>query len=245
MGCCSICESLLRSEEQLWQLVEQQGDEQSHFLLEAFVPGDVFHVDSIVSERKVVFAEVHKCLTPPFDVAHAGGVFATHTIERNSDDDIALRAVNERLLDVLRLVRGVSHAEFIKGKDDRFYMLECAARVGGAHITDLIEGSTGVNLWEEWAKIEVADLERRAYTPPASTKKHYGGLALTLAREPNPDTSRFSDPEIVYRSPEEHHVGLVVASPTYRRAEELTKQYASRFRDEYSAAMPARDKPSR
>ena len=43
----------------LWPLLEQLGDEQSHYLLEQFVPGDVFHVDSIVSESKVVFAEVH------------------------------------------------------------------------------------------------------------------------------------------------------------------------------------------
>ena len=37
----------------LWPLLEQLGDAQSHYLLEQFVPGDVFHVDSIVSESKV------------------------------------------------------------------------------------------------------------------------------------------------------------------------------------------------
>jgi len=235
----------IQNEDQLWQLVQKQGDEQSQFLLEEFVPGDVFHVDAIVSERKVVFAEVHKCLTPPFDVAHGGGVFATHTIERGSFDDGALRALNDKLLGALRLVRGVSHAEFIKGSDGRFFMLECAARVGGAHITDLIEASTGVNLWEEWAKIEVADLTKTPYIPPTSMRREYGGLAMTLAREAHPPTSGFDDEEIVFRSPEEHHVGLVVRSPRFERARDLTASYASRLGRDHSASMPALDRPAR
>lgn len=235
----------VESEEHLWQLTEQQGDEQSFFLLEQFVPGDVYHVDSIVSERAVVFTEVHKCLFPPFDVAHSGGVFATSTVARGSDDDRTLRTLNETLLGTLRLVRGVSHAEFIKGADDgKFYMLECAARVGGAHITDMIEAATGVNLWEEWAAIELADLARRPYVPPVP-RAEYAGLAMTLAREAHPDFSSFSDPEIVYRSPEEHHVGLVVRSANPKRVAELVERYARRLATEFSAAMPSQPKPAR
>ena len=178
-------------------------------------------------------------------VPHSGGVFATSTVERGSQDDKTLRALNETLLGALRLVRGVSHAEFIKGASDgKFYMLECAARVGGAHITDMIEASTGINLWEEWATIEIAELERKTYAPP-KPRADYGGLAMTLAREEHPDTSSFSDPEIVFRSPEEHHVGLVVRSPNPKRVLELVERYAIRLAREYSAAMPAEAKPAR
>jgi hypothetical protein len=235
----------ITSEEQLWQLTDRQGDEQSFFLLEAYVPGDVFHVDAIIAERKVVFSEVHRCVTPPFDVAHAGGVFATHTVTRGSDDEIALRALNAELLEKLGLVRGVAHVEYIKGKDDgRFYMLECAARVGGAHITDMVEASTGVNLWEEWAKIELFDFSKSAYhiTP---LRQEYGGLVLTLAREAHPDTSTFADPEIVFRSPEEHHLGMVVRSPSHDRVVELVTDYQRRLASDFSASMPALAKPSR
>jgi hypothetical protein len=235
----------VRSEDHLWQLVEKQGDDQSFFLLEQFVPGDVYHVDSIVSEREVVFTEVHKCLFPPFDVAHSGGVFATSTVERGSEDDRQLRALNTKLLDAMRLVRGVSHSEFIKGAaDGKFYMLECAARVGGAHITDMIEASTGVNLWEEWAKIELGDLEKKPYVRPVP-RADYAGLAMTLAREARPDMSSFDDPEIVYRSPEEHHVGLVVRSRDRARVNELVENYAGRMARDLSAAMPAPAKPAR
>ena len=60
--------------------------EQSRFLLEQFVPGDIFHVDSIVSEGKVVFAVVHQYGRPPMQVMHEGGVFTTRTVDRASRD---------------------------------------------------------------------------------------------------------------------------------------------------------------
>ncbi len=44
--------------EQLWRALDELGDRQSYFLLEKFVPGEIFHVDAITSERKVVFQEV-------------------------------------------------------------------------------------------------------------------------------------------------------------------------------------------
>lgn len=233
------------SEEQLWQLVEKQGDQQSNFLLEAYVPGDVYHVDSIVTERQVVFSEVHRCATPPFDVAHAGGVFATHTVQRGSSDEAELRALNAKLLESLGLVRGVAHVEYIKGKaDGRFYMLEAAARVGGAHITDMVEASTGVNLWEEWAKIELCDVAKKPYAVTPA-RQEYGGLVLTLARESHPDTSSFADEEIVFRSPEEHHLGMVMRSPSHERVVELVTSYQRRLAQDFSASMPAQAKPSR
>jgi hypothetical protein len=235
----------VHTEEEVFALADAQGDEQSNFVLETYVPGDVYHVDSVVSEKQVVFSEAHRCLTPPFDVAHGGGIYAAHTVERGSDDDRQLRAMNEKLLHTLGFVRGVTHVEFIKGRHDgRFYMLECAARVGGAHIADLVEASTGVNLWEEWAKLEVDDAKGQKYLHPTG-RAEYGGLVLTLARDTHPDTSSFDDPEIVFRSPEEHHAGLIVRSDRYPRALELVERYAERLRHDFMASMPALAKPSR
>ncbi len=145
--------------EQLWRALDELGDRQSHFLLEQFVPGDIFHVDSIVSEGKVVFAVAHQYGRPPMQVMHEGGVFTTRTVERGSRDWEELIALNARLAPALGMVRGVTHAEYIRAQaDGRFYFLEIAARVGGAFIADLVEASTGVNLWREWARLEVSAL---------------------------------------------------------------------------------------
>ncbi|HSQ67297.1 MAG TPA: hypothetical protein VLM85_28975 [Polyangiaceae bacterium] len=240
----------VNSEQQLWDLVAQQGDRQSYFLLEQYLPGDVYHVDSVVSEREVLFAAVHKCGAPPFDVAHGGGIFSSSTVARGSEDERALLELNEKTLECMSLVRGVSHVEFIKGRrDGRFYMLECAARVGGAHIADMVEAATGLNLWAEWAKIEVADSERQRtsggvapYALPTGLRSEYGGLLMTMVADERPDTSGFDDPEVVYRSPEKNHIGLVLRSPDPARIQTLLAQYMERIRPMVTS-LPAGDKP--
>src|SRR5580698_6558597 len=119
----------IHAAEELWPVLEQLGDKQSTYLLEKFLPGDVYHVDSVVSEKEVVFANVSKYGKPPMNVAQGGGVFTSFTIPRGSGDDDALREVNRELIAALGLVRGVSHAEFIHANaDGYFYFLECAAR---------------------------------------------------------------------------------------------------------------------
>jgi len=146
----------IQAPEQLWQALEELGDRQSHYLLEQFVPGDIFHVDSIVSERRVAFSVVHQYGRPPMQVMHDGGVFTTRTVDRSSRDWSELSAMNAGLAPALGMVRGVTHAEYIRSHaDGRYYFLEIAARVGGAFIADLVEVATGVNLWREWARLEV------------------------------------------------------------------------------------------
>ncbi len=134
----------IQEPEQLWRTLDELGDEQSHFILERFVPGDIYHVDSIVSERQVVFSVAHKYGKPPMQVMHEGGVFTTRTVDRNSPECQQLALINARLAPALGMVRGVTHAEYIRAHaDGRFYFLEIAARVGGAFISDLIQASTG------------------------------------------------------------------------------------------------------
>ena len=80
--------------EELWPWLDQLGDQQSFYLLEQFVPGSVFHVDSIISERAVVFAEAHAYGTPPLDTSHHGGVFTTGTLPRDAEETRALLKIN-------------------------------------------------------------------------------------------------------------------------------------------------------
>ena len=134
----------VESEAQLWELLERLGDRQSHFLLEQYLPGDVFHVDSLVEGKKVVFAAAHRCGTPPFNVAHGGGIFTTVSVPYGSIEEKRLLNFNERLLGAFGMVRGASHTEFIQSRaDGQFYFLETSARVGGAHIAEVCEAATG------------------------------------------------------------------------------------------------------
>ncbi len=230
--------------EQLWRRLDELGDDQSKFLLEQFVPGEIFHVDSIVSERKVVFAAVHQYGRPPMQVMHDGGVFTTRTVDRTSRDSIRLTDVNKKLAPGLGLERGVTHAEYIKSHaGGKYYFLEVAARVGGAFIADLVEAAAGVNLWREWAKLEVADLRGEKYKAP-DAKRDYAGSVLCLARTADPDTSSFDAPEIVFRMKKHHHAGLIVRSHDPERVKALTEEYSAAFAERFLAQMPAPAKPT-
>ncbi|HXG65361.1 MAG TPA: ATP-grasp domain-containing protein [Blastocatellia bacterium] len=228
--------------EDLWPILDELGDRQSFHVLEKYVPGDIFHVDSIVSEREVVFAAVHKYGHPPMDVAHHGGIFTTRRLSRQSGDAQALEMLNRELLASLGFVRGVTHTEFIKGQEDgRFYFLETAARVGGANIVELVEAATGINLWAEWAKVEIAGGERPYQVP--EHRDDYAGIIISLARQEWPDTSAYNDPEIVWRLKKRHHVGLIVTSQDPARVEQLLEQYIRRFYEDFHATAPLPDKP--
>ncbi|MCA1626628.1 MAG: ATP-grasp domain-containing protein, partial [Acidobacteria bacterium] len=207
----------IRVAEELWPALDALSDRQSFFVLERFVPGDIYHVDSIVAGQQILFAIASRYGQPPLNVAHDGGVFSTSTIERGTPDERALQAINRRVLSAMGLRRGVSHTEFIKGRaDHQFYFLETSARVGGANIAELIEAATGLNLWAEWAKLEV----RPDYKLP-TPREDYAGLLVSLARQECPDTSRYNDPEIVWRMNKSAHAGLIVKSPSLARVEQL------------------------
>jgi biotin carboxylase len=133
----------------------------SYYVLARFIPGKVFHVDSLVSDGKVVFAATNQYGRPPLQVAHQGGAYISRTLSRGSADEKMLLNINMQLIRALRLERGATHAEFIKSDaDGRFYFLEIAARVGGAYIADVLEAASGVNLWREWARLEIAEGKR-------------------------------------------------------------------------------------
>src|ERR1700756_4899981 len=206
----------IHAAEELWPVLEQLGDKQSDFVLERFVPGAVYHVDSVVSENEVAFANVSKYGKPPMNVAQGGGVFTTFTVARGSEEDSGLRQINRDLIAALGLVRGVAHAEFIRANSDgHFYFLECAARVGGAYINEMVEAATGINLWREWARIEVAGGDGSYKIPPV--REDYAGVILSLARQESPDTSGYNDPEIFLRIKRHHHAGLILRSNNQQR----------------------------
>lgn len=230
------------SEAELWALLDELSDKASYYVLEQFVAGDVFHVDAIISEREVVFAEVHRYWRPLLAVSHEGGVFISRTIPRDSDEARELRDSNEGLMRALGMVRGVTHSEFIKGAEDgRFYFLETAARVGGANLAELVQHATGLNLWHEWAAIELANIKKDAYKVPA-TRRDYAGILICLARQEFPDTSAFDDPEVVWRLHKKNHAGLIVASPDQSRIEQLLTAYGPRFAADFLAYAPPLDK---
>lgn len=228
----------LYDSERVWRTLDELGDHQSYYLLEEFVPGDVYHADALVWDHEIVFCTISRYGAPPLAITQAGGIFNTRTLPPDSPTAQTITNHMRQLMKALRLVRGVTHTEFIQGADGRFYFLETAARVGGANIDRLVDAATGIALWTEAARIELAHLRGEAYQLPPH-RQDMAGLIICLAQQQHPDLSSYQDPEIVWRlDNKDHHAGLLVASPDYERVETLLNQYSQRFAHDFLAVAP-------
>jgi biotin carboxylase len=224
------------AEHELWPILDGLGDDQSFHLMERYVTGAICHVDSIVANGKVVLAQAHQYGRPLLDVVQQGGLFTSQSVQPKSKDERALKKLNQQVLKTMGLVNGVSHTEFIKGEDGELYFLETSARVGGANISDLVEATTGVNLWREWARLETL-AEGETYSLP-ETRQQVGGIIISLARQERPDMSGYNDPEIVWKISKPWHAGMIVISSDHARISQLLDEYSRRFYQDFFTSLP-------
>lgn len=225
----------INDSEELWRWLDKLGDNQSYYVLERFVPGDVYHVDALSWEKEIQWAIASKYGAPPLSVSHGGGVFTSATLAPDGDEARQLFQLNKQLLKELGMVRGATHAEFIRGRaDGKLYFLEIAARVGGANLADMIEAASGVNPWREWARIELANARGEQYQL-GERRRDAAAIAVCLARMEWPDLSTYDAPEVAWRMEKPWHAGLIVRSPDATRVQALLNEYKERFASEFVA----------
>lgn len=235
------------TKEQVWEVLNGLDarntwrDHPSQFLIERFIEGRVFHVDSVVEKGKVVASGVSEYGTPPFQVTHQGGVFTTSVVPYKTKMRRQLERLNKKLLRTFKYERGVAHAEFLhSAAEDKFYLLEVAARVGGAYIANVLEQAAGFNLWREWARLETATA-KNPYRAP-KMRRDFAGAALALAKQEKPDTSHYTDEEIVYRVTKPRHIGLIFFSEKQERIDELLSLYSEKITSDFLAVAPAKER---
>lgn len=223
--------------ETLWIHINEMGNNRFKYLLEQFKPGAVYHCDSLIVDRKILFSLTSKYLATPMEISQAGGVFRTANITYNSEDDIEIKKVNEAVLKGFGLKNGAAHTEFIKcNESGKIYFLETSSRVGGAHIAEMVEAASNINLWKEWATIEDVLVKNTEYNLP-KVKKEYAGIVLSLSKFQHPDLSSFSDPEVCFRVPLDYHAGLIVKSENNERVLELLNNYTNRLVSDYTVVV--------
>lgn len=216
-------------------------DHPSQFLIERFVEGKVYHVDSVVEGGKVVAAGVSQYGTTPYNISHHGGVFTSYITPYRSKERKQLEVMNRALLMAFGYERGVAHAEFLQSDaTGEFFLLEVACRVGGAYIANALEYACNFNLWREWAKLEIAD-DKRPYKLP-KIKKEFAGVTLALANTETPDTSAYDDPEIAYRIQKPRHVGFVLHAKKQDRIDELLSTYSERIANDFLTIAPVKER---
>ena len=227
-----------------WQKIHELGDNRHHFLIEQFKPGDVYHVDALTQNGKIIFRQCSRYLNTPMEVSHEGGVFRSITVDFGSEDEKGLEALNERILQAFGLETSASHTEIIKSRETGEYIfLETSSRVGGANLAEMVEASSGINLWKEWANLESATVSGKKYKLP-KVRQEYSGIVISLCQQHTPDTSSFNDKEIVWRMEREYHIGFILRSKKKEKIMERLENYARRIFEGYHASAPVPDKPS-
>ena len=227
----------MASKDDLWETVNGLQDHRHGYLVERFTPGDVYHVDSLIYQGEVLFAKASMYLDTPFEVAHEGGIFRSCTLEMGSEDQQKLMALNQQVLEGFGMQNSASHTEFIKSRETgEFYFLETSARVGGANLAEMVEAATGINLWREWAHIELSVALNDSYHL-SEVRGDYAGIVVSLSRFQHPDTSSFTDPEICWRMNKEWHIGLILKSHSASKVRDLLEQYTNRIAGEFHASL--------
>ncbi len=229
----------IQNTDELWQALQELGVERHRYLLETFVTGDVFHVDSISYQGKNIFTRSSQYLNPPFEVAHQGGIFRTRTLSVESKYHHRLEEINQKLMQVFGMQHSASHSEYIRHQeDDDFYFLETSSRVGGAHIAEMIEAASGINLWKAWAQLESAQNQNKIFSLPDPEISNAAAI-ISLSKFEHPDTSAFDDPEIWWRMEKEYHIGFILRSDDEGRLRDLLDEYAERIASGFHASAPA------
>ena len=233
----------VHSSEELWAVLDGLGGDRHRYIVEQFKPGDVYHADALTVDEKNVFCRISKYLDTPLEVAHGGGIFRSATVPFGGEEDNALQKLNAKVMEAFGMRFSASHTEFIRAKEDgEYYFLETSSRVGGAHLAEMVEYSSGINLWEEWARLETAMAKGYTYEVPTAKEDH-AGIVVSLSRFERPDGASFADAEVVWRLQKPYHIGMILRSGERERVLELLDHYAERIHRDFHASAPVPDKP--
>ena len=97
------------SKDELHAIMEKLGDERTNYVLERFVPGDIFHAEGITVAGTVLFRAPFKYGQPPMQTMHEGGVFTTRTLDRGSEEAAAVGKIHDQVIAALGLVDLEAH----------------------------------------------------------------------------------------------------------------------------------------
>ncbi len=118
-------------------------DSSLSYLIEEYIAGDLYHVDSLVIAGKILKIFASKYNRPLLEYKNG---LITGSIPLLELPD-AFQAINERLVQSLSITDGILHTEvFFSKQKNSFVFLESTLRPGGALIIPCYQKTFGVNL---------------------------------------------------------------------------------------------------
>lgn len=122
------------------------------WLCEEFVAGPELHVDGVVRDNQVTALAVSRYFANMVAV-HDGALSGSALVPERSEPEVHRRArpLVDRVTSALAITDGVFHLEVFEQADGSLVFSECAGRVGGSRIDEMVRLGCGVDLHQQWA----------------------------------------------------------------------------------------------
>ncbi|MEU0949472.1 ATP-grasp domain-containing protein [Streptomyces canus] len=129
-------------------LGEQRRDSDVSLVAESFVPGDELHVDGVWHDGRMLWNSVARYHEPPMNT-HDGAVLASQILSPKEHPELVAQAgeLAAEALGGLDAPDCVFHLEAFHSGGTLVFG-ECAARLSGAHLPEIVELTYGVNLYD-------------------------------------------------------------------------------------------------
>ncbi|MCM3216672.1 ATP-grasp domain-containing protein [Niallia taxi] len=157
-GWATIKTYKIENNQQLELFLEEWNENPQPMLVEQFINGKEFHIDSIVSDGKTTFSSVSEYLYNCLDVVENGKPLGSVAYPKSAEEDIIekLKVMNDRVIRALGITNSVCHAEMFVLPNGEIYFGEIAARIGGiAVIPPIVLNTHGVDLFAAAIGVEL------------------------------------------------------------------------------------------
>ena len=135
----------ITSEEVYFATKDLLSNHSKKYIAERFIEGQLFHCESIVKNKEIIFSKVGKCSTPAANFQKLEPMFYSFVDDKDAIA-IQIKKFNQDVLKVMPLENGVTHHEMFVTPDDQILFLEIAARTPGALLIPQYQKKFGINL---------------------------------------------------------------------------------------------------
>ncbi|MGW3123460.1 ATP-grasp domain-containing protein [Streptomyces sp. NPDC001107] len=135
----------------------QPRDSDVALVAESYVPGDELHVDGVWRGGRILWNSVARYHEPPMNT-HDGAILASQILSPTEHPDLVARAgkLATEALGGLKAPDCVFHLEAFHS-DGTLVFGECAARLSGAHLPEIVELTYGINLYDSAVSLALGE----------------------------------------------------------------------------------------
>ncbi|WP_073154092.1 ATP-grasp domain-containing protein [Seinonella peptonophila] len=118
----------------------------ANYMVESFVNGDLYHVDGVVADGKLVFCCASKYLHQPLQYSRMGYLGSYLLDQQNPLYQRLLTQTAHLLASFPTPTNTTFHAEWFYTPDDQIILCEIASRTGGGKIIEMIEAAYHIQM---------------------------------------------------------------------------------------------------